>query len=90
MDLLGEDKEDASANSKMPLQTTVNNFLSNPPPLVQDVHIFCDSISAIQAIKHPTSISKLIQLTWQSLSALDARYKWSLTWVKGLGGKQGK
>jgi hypothetical protein len=51
----------------------VNNFLSNPPPQVQEVHIFSDSTSAIQAIKHPTSTSKLIQLTWQSLNALDAR-----------------
>jgi ribonuclease HI len=65
------------------IHLAVNNFLCNPPPQVQEVHIYSDSTSAIQAIKHPTSNSKLIQLTWKSLSALDACYKWSLTWVKG-------
>jgi len=67
----------------------VDKFLNNPPPQVHSVHIFSDSTSAIQAIKHPTSNSKLIQLTWQSLSALDARYKWSLTWVRGHAGNKG-
>jgi len=68
----------------------VNNFLSNPPPQVQEVYIFSDCTSAIQAIKHPTSTSKLIQLAWQSLNGLDACYKWSLTWVKGQVGNKGK
>jgi hypothetical protein len=31
----------------------VDKFLNNPPPKVHSVHIFSDSTSAIQAIKHP-------------------------------------
>jgi hypothetical protein len=67
----------------------VQNFLSLPPANVKEVHIFSDSTSAIQAIQHSTTTSKLVHQTWQSLKTLDASYKWSLGWVKGHAGNQG-
>jgi len=67
----------------------VQNFLHSPPTNTTKVHIFSDSTSAIQAIKHPTTTSKLIRQTWQALKKLDATYAWSLGWVKGHAGNQG-
>jgi len=67
----------------------VQNFLSLPPDNVKEVHIFSDSTSAIQAIQHSTTTSKLVHQTWLSLKTLDASYKWSLGWVKGHAGNQG-
>jgi len=67
----------------------IQSFLKFPPDNVEEVHIFSDSTSAIQAIKHTTTTSKLIHQTWQTLTTLDAHYKWSLSWVKGHAGNQG-
>jgi len=67
----------------------ITKFLNFPPIEVTEVHIFSDSTSAIQAIKNPTTTSKLISQTWQSLKTLDARFKWSLGWVKGHAGNRG-
>jgi len=65
----------------------IQSLLKSPPPS-REIHIFSDSTSAIQAIKNPTSSSKLVQYAWQVISKLDTLYKWSLGWVRGHSGNK--